>query len=399
MRLRIPGLGEEFNDIWGGHLSNGFPEVNVHFPVAAVVRAIIKFELVGSSVPNVVITLGHSDGVLRPALHDPGALVLVAIPPHEAAGLEAVADQDDLLVKVGAFESEIVGGGPVSAVLSPPFAVDGESLRKREDEGVGDALGETGEKVHAGMSFPGEGPVEVRESVFAPAFASLAPMVLAVSGAVTVTVGGDAFVAKRTEQVPGESHLLFGWSVVPVGVNDGLFLVVPVSWMVVGLEVVDLPEVAVDGDAWFPELHVLVDVGGVGGTTVDLEGDDAVDIDLSVASLSGHPVGWELADDLALADGAHGLEVLADAGDVSGPGSLSTSDIVVGPDVGSVLTIPVTGHVEGVLLTWVHLVATLHPAETVVGHASPDPGAVVERGALAGGAVNLSHAIDAGGGA
>jgi len=102
MRLRIPGLGEEFNDIWGGHLSNGFPEVNVHFPVAAVVRAIVKFELVGSSVPNVVITLGLSDGVLRPALHDPGALVLVAIPPHEAAGLEAVADQDDLLVKVGA---------------------------------------------------------------------------------------------------------------------------------------------------------------------------------------------------------------------------------------------------------------------------------------------------------
>ena len=86
-----------------------------------------------------------------------------------------------------------------------------------------------------------------------------------------------------------------------------------------------LPKVAVDGDAWFPELHVLVDVGGVGGTTVDLEGDDAVDIDLSVASLSGHPVRWELADDLALADGAHGLEVFADAGDVSGPGSLSTT--------------------------------------------------------------------------
>ena len=34
-----------------------------------------------------------------------------------------------------------------------------------------------------------------------------------------------------------------------------------------------------------------------------------------------------------------------------------------------------------------------------MGHASPDPGAVVKRGALAGGAVNLSHAIDAGGGA
>ena len=82
---------------------------------------------------------------------------------------------------------------------------------------------------------------------------------------------------------------------------------------------------AVDGDAWFPELHVLVDVGGVRAAALDLESDEAVDIDLSVASLSGHPVGWELADDLALADGAHGLEVLADAGDVSGPGSLSTT--------------------------------------------------------------------------
>ena len=86
-----------------------------------------------------------------------------------------------------------------------------------------------------------------------------------------------------------------------------------------------LPKVAVDGDTWFPELHVLVDVGGVGGTTVDLEGDDAVDIDLSVASLSGHPVGWELTDDLALADGALGLEVLGDASNVTSPGSLSTT--------------------------------------------------------------------------
>ena len=37
---------------------------------------------------------------------------------------------------------------------------------------------------------------------------------------------------------------------------------------------------------------------------------------------------------------------------------MNSRDIVVGPDVGSVLTIPVTGHVEGILLTWVHLVAT-----------------------------------------
>ena len=79
--------------------------MNVHFPVAAVVRAIIKFELVGSSVPNVVIALGHSDGVLRPALHDPGALVLVAIPPHEAISLESITDEDDLLIEMSAFES------------------------------------------------------------------------------------------------------------------------------------------------------------------------------------------------------------------------------------------------------------------------------------------------------
>merc|ERR1712142_296028 len=130
------------------------------------------------------------------------------------------------------------------------------------------------------MSFPGEGPVEIGQTVLAPAFAALAPMVLAVSR----TVGLDGFVAEVTEQMPGEGHFLFGWSVVPVGVNDGHFLVVPVVGVVLSGEVVNLPEVAVDGDAWFPELHVLVDVGGVGGTTVDLEGDDAVDIDLSVAS-------------------------------------------------------------------------------------------------------------------
>ena len=54
------------------------------------------------------------------------------------------------------------------------------------------------------MSFPGEGPVEVRESVLSPAFAALSPMVLAVSGAVTVTVGVNGFVAEVTEQMPGE---------------------------------------------------------------------------------------------------------------------------------------------------------------------------------------------------
>ena len=85
------------------------------------------------------------------------------------------------------------------------------------------------------------------------------------------------------------------------------------------------PEVAVDGDAWLPELDVLMDVGGVSATTLNHKSDQSVNIDLSVASLSGHPVGWELTDDLALADGALGLEVLGDASNVTSPGSLSTT--------------------------------------------------------------------------
>ena len=42
---------------------------------------------------------------------------------------------------------EIVSGSPVRAILAPPVAVDDESLGKREDEGVGHALGEPGEEV------------------------------------------------------------------------------------------------------------------------------------------------------------------------------------------------------------------------------------------------------------
>merc|ERR1719320_2429264 len=103
------------------------------------------------------------------------------------------------------------------------MAVDSESLRQRENERVFHSLGEASEEMQAGMAFPGEGPVEVRESGLSPAFAALAPMVLAVSGAVTVTVGINGFVAEVTKQVPGEGHFLFGWAPVPVGVNDSLF--------------------------------------------------------------------------------------------------------------------------------------------------------------------------------
>jgi len=197
--LGIPGLGPELDDVWVGHLVNGFSEVDVHFPVAGVVRAVVEFELEGGSVPDVAVTLGHGDGVLGPASHDPGALLFVAIPPHEAVSLKSISNEDDLLIEVSAFESEIVSGGPVGAVLSPPVAVDSESLGQRENERVFHALGEASEEVQASMSFPGEGPVEVRKSVFAPAFAAFAPMVLAVSGAVTVTIGINGFVAEVTE--------------------------------------------------------------------------------------------------------------------------------------------------------------------------------------------------------
>jgi len=199
VRLRVPSLGPELDDVWGWHLGNGFPEVDIHFPISAVVRSVIKFELEGGSVPNVAVAFRHGNGVLWPASHDPGALLFVAIPPHEAVSLKSISNEDDLLIEVSAFESEIVSGGPVGAVLSPPVAVDSESLGQRENERVFHALGEASEEVQASMSFPGEGPVEVRKSVFAPAFAAFAPMVLAVSGAVTVTIGINGFVAEVTE--------------------------------------------------------------------------------------------------------------------------------------------------------------------------------------------------------
>merc|ERR1719250_525928 len=105
--LGIPGLGPELDNVWVGHLVHGFSEVDVHFPVARVEGAVVEFELEGGSVPDVVVALGDSDGVLGPGLDDPGSLLLVAVPPHEAAGLEAGADQNDLLGEVGSVESEI----------------------------------------------------------------------------------------------------------------------------------------------------------------------------------------------------------------------------------------------------------------------------------------------------
>jgi len=393
-RFGIPSFGPELDNVRRWHL-DGFPEVNVHFPVAAVVGSVVEFELEGASVPNVVVALGHGHGVLWPTLDDPVALLFVAVPQHEATGGESGAHNANLLAN-GTVESDVVGGGPVCAILSPPFAVDNETLGKSENEGVGHTLGEAGEEVHAGMSFPSEGPGEVGVTVIAPAAAGLAPMVLAVSGTVTVTVGRDGFVVEGAEQVPVESHFLFGRPIVPVGIDDGSFLVIPVIGIILGGEVFELPEVTVDGDAGFPELDVLVDVGGVSAAAFHLEGDDSVDIDLSVASLGGDPMRRVLAIDLTLHDGAFGLEVIGDASDVSRPRSLGAADGVGGPDVGSILTPPVPGHMVWVLLARVHLVTTLHVAETVVGHAAPDPAAVVKGRTFASGTVDICNAIHAG---
>merc|ERR1712142_355833 len=206
------------------------------------------------------------------------------------------------------------------------------------------------------MTLPGKSPVEIGQAVFSPALSTFAPMVLAVTSAITVTVGIDAFVADGSEQMPGKGHLLSSGSTpVPVGVADGLLLVVPVGGIVLSLKVVDLPEVTVDSHTWLPELDVLVDVGGVSSTAFDFQGDDAMDINLSVASLGGNPVGR--------------------------------------PDVRSVLTVPMPGHMEGVLLSWVLLMTTLEPSETVVAQASPNPGAVIERRTLTRGSVNIGNTI------
>merc|ERR1712002_662127 len=346
--------------------------------------------------PDVAVALGGGEGILGPALDDPGALVLVAVPHHQTAGSEAAANQLNPLVHVSAFVSDIVDGGPVVATLSPPLALNGEALGKRVDEGVDHSLGEAGEEVQAGVTLPGKGPGKIGETVLSESLAALAPVVLAVAVTVAITVGGDGLVVDGAADVPGESRLFSNFAPGPVGVDNGSLLVVPVVGVVLGLQVLKLPEVAVDGDAGLVELHVLVDIGSVGATALDHQGDGAPDIDLLVASLGGHPVGGVLAPDQTLADGALLLEVLGHDIDVTGPGTLGTSDMVGGPDVGTILTSPVTSHMERVLVAGVFLVATLDVSEPIVAEATPDPRAVGERAALSGGAVDLSDSINAG---
>ena len=79
--------------------------MDVHFPVATVVRAVVKLVLEGCSVPDMIVAFRHGNRVLRPAPHDPGAFLFVAIPPHEAVSLESITNEDDLLVEIGTVKS------------------------------------------------------------------------------------------------------------------------------------------------------------------------------------------------------------------------------------------------------------------------------------------------------
>merc|ERR1712198_385871 len=285
VRLGGPGLGPELDHVWVGHLGVGFSEVDVHLPVAAVEVAVVEFKLEGASVPDVTVTLGGGEGVLGIALDDPSTLVLVAIPHHQAAGGEPAADELNPLVDVSSFIPDIVGGGPVVTILSPPLALNGETLRQRIDERVDHTLGEASEEVQASMSFPGKGPGQVGETMLAESLATIAPVVLTVAVTVAITISGDGLVVDGTAQVPGESCLVGDIAPGPVRINNSSLLVVPVVGVVLSSEVLQLPVVAVDCDAGLVKLHVLVNVSGVRATTLHFKGDGAPDINFFVTSL------------------------------------------------------------------------------------------------------------------
>merc|ERR1739838_863433 len=78
-----------------------------------------------------------------------------------------------------------------------------------------------------------------------------------------------------------------------------------------------------------------------------------MDINLSVASLGGNPMGRPLSTNVSSKNGTPGDKVLS----------------------------------------WVLLMTTLEPSETVVAQASPNPGAVIERRTLTRGSVNIGNTI------
>merc|ERR1719370_620362 len=93
------------------------------------------------------------------------------------------------------------------------------------------------------------------------------------------------------------------FSKVPVRVTNCLFLVIPVGRIVLSLKILLLPIVAIDGNTWLPEFHVLMDMSSVSATTFHLHCDNTMDINLPVTSLGGNPVRWVLATDVSTKDG------------------------------------------------------------------------------------------------
>ena len=77
--------------------------MNVHFPVSTVIRSIVELELESGSVPDMVISFGHRDRVLRPTSHDPVAFLFVPIPKHDALFRKGIADQNNLFSEMRAF--------------------------------------------------------------------------------------------------------------------------------------------------------------------------------------------------------------------------------------------------------------------------------------------------------
>ena len=76
--------------------------MDVHFPVATVVRTIVELKLEGASVPNVIISLGNSKSILWPGFDNPVTLLFVAIPQHQAALLETITNKDNFFLEIRA---------------------------------------------------------------------------------------------------------------------------------------------------------------------------------------------------------------------------------------------------------------------------------------------------------
>jgi len=108
VRFGSPGLRPELDHISIGHLGVRFPEMDVHFPVAAVEVAIVQFKLEGTSIPNVAVSLGSGKGILGPALDNPVALLFVAIPHHQASLHKAATNELNPLVDMRSLTSYIM---------------------------------------------------------------------------------------------------------------------------------------------------------------------------------------------------------------------------------------------------------------------------------------------------